>query len=311
MMVRDAYKMTRFLLIAVILAITGGCAEEDPEPAEPASERAQSSRGIITAALNRYIETGDFTPAENFGLMGVFARYQARHHTTVEKLLEGDGSVQDLALDSCTMPAPVLDEMEIDEPGAQAPIELMDVGDLRVTIDDLTKPVPTRTFPDLLRVIVGVIYSAEEAHGVFFKPGDRYLIRASGTDEVAPFRVALDAPDDLGEIKIDGIFPSDQKPIITRGEEVEISWEGDGYGDEVVLTLSWMSMGSSWSMDCRMRDDGLFVIPESHTASFPDPLTCSDEEISISRIRQVAFRSDGLQSGTFRFLVSINFPVTF
>ena len=173
------------------------------------------------------------------------------------------------------------------------------------------KPIPTRTFPDLLKVIVGVIYTADETQGVVFSPGETYELQATGTDEVTAFQVALEAPEDLGDIKVDGMKPGDQPLIVRQGQEIELAWEGDSYGDEVVATLSWMSMGAPWSMTCRMRDDGLFVISETYLARMPDPLTCSDGEFTITRVRQVAFRSEDLSSGSFQFAVSTNFPVAF
>ena len=42
-----------------------------------------------------------------------------------------------------------------------------------------------------------------------------------------------------------------------------------------------------------------------------DPLTSSDGELTVARLRQVAFRSAGLQSGSFQFAVTTNFPVAF
>ena len=160
-------------------------------------------------------------------------------------------------------------------------------------------------------MIVGVLYTTDEIHGVLYRPGETYDLQASGTDDISSFRVALEAPLDLGDIKIDGVIPSEQTPLIRRGEDVEILWEGDSFGDEVIATLSWMSMGASWSMTCRMRDDGVFAIPAAITEAMPDPLTSSDGELTISRFRQVAFRSAGLASGSFQFVVSTVFPVAF
>ena len=60
-----------------------------------------------------------------------------------------------------------------------------------------------------------------------------------------------------------------------------------------------------------MRDDGVFVIPRTVTAAMPDPLTVTDEEISVQRFRQVAFRTDGLSNGSFQFVVTTDFPIKF
>jgi hypothetical protein len=156
-----------------------------------------------------------------------------------------------------------------------------------------------------------VIYSADQALGVQFEPGETYTVHASGTDEVAPFEVVLEAPDDLGEVKVDGVQPSEQTPVIRRGDELELAWDGAGYGDEVVATLSFARMGLPWSMTCRMRDDGLFVVPEQITRGLYAPFGSGDVELMLSRVRQVAFRASGLSSGAFSFVVSTNFLVEF
>ncbi len=311
MTLRHGVKLLIMGSIAILCAAILTACPEDPDPDEVSSPPIMVSKGIINASLNRYIETGSSEPFEQFGLMGMFARYDVDRTATVESLLGDQPAAADLALDTCTMPAPVLEEPHIHEPRGETAIELLDVGDLSVSYNHISKPVPTRTFPDLLKVIVGVIYTADDTQGVVFRPGETYTLRATGTDEVASFRVPLDAPDDLGEVKVEGVTPGDQVPIIRRGQEVELAWEGDGYSDEVVATLSWMSMGAQWSMTCRMRDDGFFPIPTTYTAGLPDPLTCTDAELTLTRIRQVAFRTEGLSSGSFGFSVSTNFPVTF
>ena len=143
------------------------------------------------------------------------------------------------------------------------------------------------------------------------KPGETYEVRAKDTAKVDHFRVALEAPEDLGIVTVDGVAAGEQPPVVSRARNVELVWEGDGYGDEVIATLNWTSMGMPWQIICRMRDDGLFIIPWAVTTRLPDPLTSTDEEIGLQRIRQVAFRSANLASGTFKFIVSTSFPVSF
>jgi hypothetical protein len=311
MMFKGKWK-TRFpilVLVSSIFLITS--CPENPRAIDVQTQPMMVSRGIIKASLIRYIETGSSAPFEQFSLMGMFLRYDMDETNTVDSLLNENENEIDLALDSCTPPVRVLDESHLEEPKSRAGIELLDVGNLSVSFSKMTKPVPTRTFPDLLRVIVGVIYSVDETQGVNFRPGEIYSLKATGTNEVAPFRVALEAPEDLGDVKVDGATPGDQVPFIRKGEDIELTWEGDGYGDEVMAVLTWTSMGAPWSMTCRMRDDGFFVVPSVITGDLPDPLTCSDGDLTVTRIRQVAFRSEDLSSGFFRFQVSTNFPVTF
>jgi len=298
-----------------VAAVVAGC-PRDPSPQIKPAPPVIVSRGQITAAINRYFEAGSEEPFEQFGINGVFARYDVEKEETVERLLGTRVPEPDLPPDTCSSPSPVLD-LYVRRPATpegatvENAIRLIDVGDLSVSFGGETRAMPTRTFPDLLRVIDGVIYTADETRGVGFVPGETYTFHATGTDEVAPFEVVLEAPKDLGEIKLDDVRPDEKTPQIRRGQDLAITWEGAGWGDEVIATLTWSGMGLPWSMTCRMRDDGLFVVPGQLTEGLHDPLAASDEELTLSRVRQVSFRSNGLTSGAFSFVVSSSFPVSF
>ncbi|MCU0661279.1 MAG: hypothetical protein MUC50_03020 [Myxococcota bacterium] len=285
------------------------CSSVD-EPSETDSGEPLVSRGIITASFHRYLDGSGREPAEQFRITGLFVRHAAEAHETAASLLGMQGLDVDLPLDACSAPAPVLDDRRWSPP-RRSIVELLDIGDMSVNFGSGNKTVATRTFPDLLRVIVGVIYSTDESHGVVFRPGRTYDLRTLGSDEIGPFEVALDAPEDLVDLRIAGTLPFEDTPVISRGSGLEIDWDADGFGDEVLATLGFTSLGAPWSMTCRMRDDGEFTVPASLTAALPDPLTCSDAELSLSRVRQVAFRAAGLSSGALRFEVTSDFNVTF
>jgi hypothetical protein len=191
-------------------------------------------------------------------------------------------------------------------------IELADVGDLSVEYAGQRFVLPTQTFPDLLHAIDGVTYAADDRRGLRFEPAETYAVHASGTDEVARFDVELDAPEDLGDVAIDGLSPSEQIPIVRRGAPLAITWEGDGgYGDEVIATISSGGAGVPLSMSCRMRDDGGFVVPAEMTAAFQDSLVSGEAEMTLSRVRQTAFRAKGLDNGDLSFVLSTSFLVRF
>lgn len=295
------------LLLAVAV---GGC-PADPVEETSSSDAVMVTEGRITAAMNRYLDNRFPEPYEQFVVTAMFPRFDLEYADLADGLLAAQVPDPDLALDTCAPPIPVLNlHKRRPRPGDTA-MELLDVGNLSLELDDELRTVPTRTFPDLLKVIDGVTYSAEEPQEARYLPGDAYTFRATGGDAVGPFEVVLEAPDDLGEVRVDGVVPTEQVPIVERGEDVEITWEGQGYGDEVVAEFNWTSLGLPWKMTCRMRDDGAFVIPGELTRALQDPLRTGDEELTLSRVRQVAFRSQGLTSGWFAFVVSARFRVRF
>jgi hypothetical protein len=79
----------------------------------------------------------------------------------------------------------------------------------------------------------------------------------------------------------------------------------------VIAEFTWTNLGLPWSMVCRMRDDGLFVVPADRTRGLQDPLRSGNEELILSRVRQVAFRAAGLSGGAFSFVVTVRFPVRY
>jgi len=309
---RSAKPMARS---AAALAVWMACVGCEPEQArEAVSEPLRASRGIITATVSRYISSELEEPYEQFGIVGVFPRFDVDKEDLIDSFLGARAPSSDLALDSCSQPVPRFDSRPRRIPVGETAIELMDVGDLSVEYSslDMDRAIPTRTFPDLLKVIDGVIYSANESRGVVFEPVETYTILSSGTDSVAPFEVVLNAPEDLGDIRLDGTSVEEQTPTVRRGRDLELAWDGSGgYGDEVIIEVDLNNVGLSWSISCRARDDGSFVIPSEITERLLDPLVSNDHEMTLSRVRQTAFRADGLTGGEFSFVVEARFLVRF
>lgn len=276
-------------------------------------DEAPVAQGAITAALNRYVESGSAGPFEKFSITALFPRYGRSGKKLVDSLLENRVPESDAPFDQCDPPAPVVQPRQRRLRAVQGTeIELVDVGDMSVEHAGEKTALPTQTFPDLLRVIDGVTYGADDGMGAVFEPAQTYRVSAAGADDIPRFDVALDAPEDLGEITVNGTSPAEQTPVVRRGEPLEITWEGGGgYGDEVIAKIRWSSVGVTVSMDCRMRDDGRFTIPSEMTAGMRDPLIAGEAEMTLARVRQTSFRARGLDSGEFSFVLSTSFLVRF
>ena len=302
------------LCVSLAVAAATGCGPDRGSAAPPEdADTALTSQGSITAILHRYVESGASEPYEEFGITALFPRYRPSDAALVDTLLGERVPEIDVAIEQCEPPAPLVPlrpRRLTSTTGAT--IELADVGDLSVEYSGEKITLPTQTFPDLLRVIDGVTYVADDKRGLRFEPAQTYTVHSSGTDEVTRFDVVLDAPEDLGDVALDGVSPAEQTPVVRRGAPLTITWEGGGgYGDEVIATVSWSSMGLPLSMSCRMRDDGSFVVPAEMTAALQDPLVAGEAEMTVSRVRQTAFRATGLDSGELSFVLSTSFLVRF
>lgn len=284
----------------------GGC---QPQKPSPPTEDNYICQGIIVATASRFItETGD-EPFEQFDFIAMFPKYPANHQHDVDTLLETHVPQSDLPLDSCSPPEPQF--LNRTEPNHSVFVSLVDAGDMFIALDAKKIPIPTRTFPDLLKVIDGVMYSASPTHGVEFLPGQTYTLKNTGTDNIGSFEVVLEAPNDLGDISVEGTSPGDVVPTISAGNTATITWEGAGYGDEVIADMTWTDMGLTWNMICRMKDDGEFTIPSEITKLMNSELTDQTHEMRLSRVRQVSFAAPFISFGIFSFVASTSFFVEF
>ena len=303
-----------FIWLLIIVSLIG-CRQEKDLPVSkdnrilPAAKTV--ARGIITASSSSYIEAGNSEAFDQFGIVSMFPRYRVGSEHLLDGFIKDRISESDLMLDTCSQPSPVLKTHQKRNQYDKTSIKLIDVGNISIDYLGTKTVMPTRTFPDLFKVIDGVIYSTDGVDDMHFVPGATYTVHATGTDNVSSFDVVLDAPNDLGEITLNGLYPGDQMPVISRNEKLILTWEGEEYGDEVFVEIHWSGLGMSWSISCRLRDDGRFIIPRHKTMGMYSPLSGNEYEFNISRIRQTAFRSKGLTSGEFCFVVSTNFLVKF
>jgi hypothetical protein len=307
---RSAIGVLLTVLPAALAAFpVAGCDEPSSPPGRP--PQVVVARGIARATTIRRLDRSGETPLEPFELTAVFPRYELGYEDLLGGFLSGHVEEPEIALDTCGTPSPVLGARQPRPLPGKTAVDLLDAGNLTLDVDGTALPMPSRAFPDLLKVVDGVMYSAEERQGARFLPGATYSLRSSGSDAIGPFEVVIDAPEDLGEIKLDGSSAAEQAPTVRRGEDLLVTWEGGAWGDEVIAEFTWTNLGLPWSMICRMRDDGRFVVPGDRTRGLQDPMHGGDEELRLSRIRQVAFRAAGLSAGTFVFMVATAFPVSF
>ncbi|MBN2340867.1 MAG: hypothetical protein JXX29_17515 [Deltaproteobacteria bacterium] len=303
----DRFKQVRrvFALMCLILI---GC--QDQPPAKPVNAgRALLCQGIIVATASRFITEKNEEPFEQFDFIAMFPKYPEDQQQEVDALLETHVPRADLAMDTCSVPEPQFHDNATDDNSVS--ISLVDAGDMFLQMGAGKVPIPTRTFPDLLKVIDGVIYAASPNHGIEFIPGQTYTLTNAGTDNIGSFEVVLEAPNDLGEVTLNGVSPADAVPSIIAGKGSTIRWEGEGYGDEVIADIHWSDMGLSWSMGCRMKDDGQFTIPGEITKQMTSELTDQTYEMRLSRVRQVSFAAPFIAFGDFSFVASTSFLVEF
>ena len=302
-------RVTALAVWLITITAVAGCSPSNQQ-SDSAPKKESTCQGIIVATASRFISESGNEPFEQFDFIAMFPRYETKHQQEVETLLETHVPLTDIPLDTCASPEPQFSKRTTEEENSVA-VSLLDAGDMFVKTEKRQVAIPTRTFPDLLKVIDGVIYSASPTHGIEFVPGRTYTVKNTGADNIGSFEVVLQAPKDLGEITVAGVSPDDSIPTITSGATTLITWEGEGYGDEVIADINWSDMGLSWSTTCRMKDDGNFVVPAEITRQMGSELTKQAHEMRLSRLRQVSFAAPFITFGDFSFVASTSFLVEF
>jgi len=280
-----------------------------PTPVDTnASPKTLTRQGAMSAIAQRFLSPDNPNPIAQFSFMAVFPAYYTKDNPPLDSILDAHVPDVDLPMDQCSVPEPAFVSLTQDTPQKAARISLLDAGDMFLIQGRQRVGIPTRTFPDLMQVVDGVMYTASHRDGLAFWPGKNYAVRAMGTDEVAGFEVLLEAPEDLGDVRVNAISPGDQVPVSAAGQPLELTWEGPGYGDEVIARIRWSSMGLAWHMVCRMRDDGAYTFaPDVTRRMGAGGGSRSDFEMTLSRVRQISFRARGIDFGDFNFVASTGF----
>ncbi len=303
--------LTKIIIIVIVLSTALQISCNASESIKRDKKKSPyTCNGILSFTSTRFISDAD-EPYERNEFTALFPKYKDVDAEDVERLLPTHIPDSSLAMDTCSSPVPIIKPSRKQTITKQDLSTLLDAGNIFINQGDGKKLIQTRTFPDLLQIINGVIYFAGENSGIRFIPEQTYTITTMGSDSIGKFEVLLDAPDDLGDIKINNVSPSEIMPVLITGQPIVISWEGSGHGDEVILNLNWTGPGLSWNMKCRMKDDGNFTIPVQISKHIIIDQAISTHEISLTRVRQVSFVAPGISSGDFSFAVTSNFLVEF
>lgn len=234
-------------------------------------------------------------PEQRAELNAVFARYRG---------LEGQDALELLGVgragpetDSCALvsPPPV-------QPDPDAVVELLDVGTLEVRVGDSRAHVAPRMFPELGALVAGSFY-AKDAELIEARPDrDPYRVVATGSEAVEPFEVEVVAPAGPEGVSIGGFAP-DERPILSRDDELVIVWDAGDPRDRLDLTLA----AGSTVIECVARDDGMLQVPPDVLAELDAD---ADARLVMRRVRVQPFDAPGLEAAWADLITTRTVPVS-
>ncbi len=279
----------RLGLVLIASALLGaGCSSTGEDPTAASFAARAGSLGILQVEQSGAGSISADAPPAQLG--AAFARYQGLSGDAVVGLLGGRPAG---GLDACGAAGTAPETLG----AADASVELLDVGVISVRVRDAEARLVPRTFPELARVAAGFFYAGDAALGTVRADLDVYTFRAEGSAELPGFEVAVPAPGELLEVRVDGVPVHEGAEaagaLITRDHDLELAWEGLDPRDQVEIEL--VSEGAS--VICRARDDGGFRVPAAALA----PLAAdAGARLVMRRVRVQPFDAAGVDAAYVR-----------
>jgi hypothetical protein len=264
--------------LALACGLFGGCtATVEPARAE-ALEGGSGSLGILQ--VERIAADGDGKAPATAQLGAAFARYRGVSGNSVVRLLGGRG---DSPRDACVLDGAGGEALLASD---AAQVELLDVGPIDVRIGNAAARLVPRAFPELARVAAGFFY-AGDATGLSPRPDvDEVSFHAEGSAELPGFDVAVPAPAELAEVRVDGVAAGDGV-VLRRQRDVEVTWEAGDPRDVVEIEI----VSAGRALVCRATDDGAMRVGATQLALVRED---SAAQLVVRRVRVQPFDATGV-----------------
>lgn len=260
------------LLLGSLLAT--GCAVTPTNDTPDADATSQSATALVL--VERSNGPGDVARE------AVVARFvRARLGVLDEQALRIAGLVLDLPQPgTCTTTD---DSVPVASPRS---LELLGVGALSFEGPQSRAVLLPRTMPDPANVVSGVFYSSRSAEAM--APGARLSLRATGSADLEPFAVTVNAPFDFTDVR-----------VTPGANALDVTWEGPSEAKDIVY-LDVLAPAPHVVARCTVdgRNEGRFAVPSSVLGSI------EEGQLAVHRVHREAFRAKGVDPGEVRFDVA-------
>jgi hypothetical protein len=187
-------------------------------------------------------------------------------------------------------------------------LELLDAGELSLTIEGEEFRVPRQSFPSVFGFAAGVEYEGE-GPDMDFLPEREYRLLSNGSEEISGFDLDLVAPSEFEALAVDGAEVGVETPVIdASGQALEVRWEPGTASSEIYLELSMSQFGFERRIVCHSQDDGMIEVPEPLTSRLLEA-GVSDTRLVIYRVARTGFAAEGLDDAEVLFVVSAIVPL--
>jgi hypothetical protein len=182
-------------------------------------------------------------------------------------------------------------------------IELLDAGDVELGAAGSTTALAPHAFPTVTDSISGVVYATRDRSSGALPSRASYLVRTSGSPELAAINVERDAPAELDSVTVGGSALGELREV-SRRDPIDLTWGVGAPGDLVLVELS--SADGAVAATCAFKDEnGAGTIP---AGTLP---AAGAGRVSLHRVRSAQFSAHAIDVGEIEFDFELGTKVTF
>ncbi len=181
--------------------------------------------------------------------------------------------------------------------------EFVDAGDVLLGATETQTQLAPRAFPSSqTELLSGVVYTSRDQASEPFPGGARYVLRTTGSEQLAPLEVSVEAPQLLSELSLGGAPLAEVNQVL--GESgLLLGWQPGDPRDLVYVEIS----GAAGPVGvCSFRDsDGAGQLPRGLLGA------SGTGTLSFHRLREVAADVASLDATEVRFDFALSAQVAF
>lgn len=295
--------MSRLVAITLtsLVMSTAGCGDVEPDTSVSQDGLAGNFGEVLFSYRQTFSDITEEEPAP-FQITARFVRVRDLGWQEVRELWGDELPPTDVPLGEC-IPIDTALPRQDDVLSGSGSLELLDAGDLSLTIGEEELRVPRQSFPSVFGFAAGVEYEGE-AFDMVFQPEREYRLLSSGSEEISSFDFILLAPEEFENLTVNGAEIGLEVPVVDSSDQpMEIRWEPSRETNEIFLELSMIQFGVEQHVVCHSPEDGVIEIPASIAAKLLEA-GVSDSRLVIYRIARTAFPVEGLDEAEALFVVS-------
>jgi hypothetical protein len=192
-------------------------------------------------------------------------------------------------------------EREAPAAGDLSRAEFLKAGDVLLGANDAQTLLAPRAFP---LEVAGFVYTSRDQASAALPSASRYLLKTTGSEQLAPLEVRVQAPEELQDVSVAG-FPLTALESVEGRDGAVVSWRAGDPRDTVYVEVAGAPEVGPLGV-CAFRDsDGLGALPRGLFGAL------GSGSLTFHRLREVAADVPSLDGAEVRFDFALTAPVAF